>query len=594
MSTPAKSLDWSLLIRILRLARPYRLILSATLLLAILLAPLGILRPYLIEKMVDQYILQHDAEGLLRMTIWVFIILMIEVIARYTFTYWSNWLGQQVVRDLRVQLFKKILYLRQTYFDTTPIGVNTTRTISDIENINSVFAQGVITILADIIGILVVICIMFYVSVQLTLVCLATMPLLIIASYIFKEKVKASFQQVRNHIARLNTFLQERISGMRVIQIFNAEESQLKKFQAINADYTKANVDAIFYYAVFFPVVEIISALTLGLMVWWGSRSVLHSEISIGVLIAFPLYLNMMFRPIRMLADKFNTLQMGLVAAGRVFQIIDNREDEQSGGDYIPGSLRGEIEFRDVNFSYVPGETVLQQCDLHIQPQETVAIVGSTGSGKSTLVQLLNRLYEPVSGTIFLDGIPLHRYDVATLRSRIAVMTQDVFLFSGSIYDNITLHDASISKETVEEAAKLIGVHGFIESLPGGYQYNVGERGVNLSMGQRQLISFIRAMCSQPEILILDEATANVDQDSELLIQSAIQKMLAQRTSLIIAHRLSTIRYAHRIVVLEKGKILEQGTHEVLMQNPTGRYRNLYESQFSEGISNSIHTSQTH
>ncbi len=574
-------LDWTLLVKVLRLALPYRRFMILTAVLAVVMAPLGILKPYLIQVMVDEHVFTGDIPGLTRLAIIVTGLLFLEAAMRYVFNYTSSWLGQSVIRDLRVRVFKHLTSLRLRYFDTTPIGTSTTRTINDIETINTVFSEGIITIVADLLTLIVVLGIMFYTSWKLTLVCMTVLPILVVASYIFKEKVKASFQIVRTQIARMNAFLQERITGMRIVQIFNAEKQELDKFRAINREYTQANLDAILYYAVFFPVVDIIAAASLGLMVWWGARNTLvEGGITLGVLVAFPIYINMLFRPIRMLADKFNTLQMGLVAAERVFALLDKTDKIEDTGHLAPAKLRGEVAFDHVYFAYNNEDYVLRDVNFKINPGETLAIVGSTGSGKSTIINLLNRFYDIQRGHVLVDGVDLRDYQLQALRRRIAIVLQDVFLFSGSVYENITLRDPDISREQVEAAARMIGAHDFIARLPGGYDYQVMERGATLSMGQRQLISFVRALVFDPDILILDEATSSIDPETEAVIQYATEKLIARRTSIIIAHRLATVRNARNILVLEKGEVLEFGPHEELLKIPNGRYRDLYEMQF--------------
>ncbi len=581
MSPAAKqNVDYKILGRLIAEAKPYRLVLSISTLLAVILAPVSILRPYLVQVMVDQYVFKYDIPGLTRMALLFIGVLLLESAIRYSFIYSSNWVGLAVVRDLRVKVFNHITSLRLAYFDRTPVGISTTRTISDIENINSVFSQGVNTIIADFLTVFVVLGVMFSVSWKLTLVCLTTLPFLIVATYVFKEKVKKSFQRVRAEIARMNAFLQERLTGMRIVQIFNAEKQEVDRFKKINREYTQANIDSIFYYSVFFPVVEIISAASLGLMVWWGARESLGNEVSLGALVAFPLYLSMLFRPIRMLADKFNTLQMGLVAAERVYALLDRSDRIPNKGKIIPQEFRGDISFKNVWFAYNMPDWVLKDISFQVAPGETLALVGSTGSGKTSIISILNKLYEIQKGSIEIDGIDIHDYELFAFRKRIAVVLQDVSLLSGSVLENITLRDTQISKEQVIEAAKMIGAHEFIEKLPGGYDYQVMERGATLSMGQRQLISFVRALVFDPDILILDEATSSIDPESEEVIQYAIEKLITRRTSIIIAHRLSTIRHANKIMVLEKGQIRELGTHDELLQIENGRYRELYEMQF--------------
>lgn len=579
-----KSLDLQLLKRIISLGFPYKRIFILAGVLAVLIAPIASLRPYLIQQMVDDYILPKDLEGLAMMAFVLFGLLVLEVLLRYVFVYMTNLLGQSVIRDLRVRVFKHITGMNLSYFDRTPIGTSTTRTINDIETINAVFSQGVITIIADMLGLFAVLFIMFKSSWQLSLICLSTLPLLIIASYIFKEKVKASFQKVRTQISLMNAFLQERITGMRIVQIFNAEKRESDKFKGINRKYTQANIDSIFYYAVFFPAVEIISAISLGLMVWWGAGSVIGGGVTLGALIAFPVYLTMLFRPIRFMADKFNTLQMGMVAAERVFKILDKQAEDVVPGHYKPTKLEGKISFESVWFAYEEENYVLKDLNFSLAPGDTLAIVGSTGSGKSTIINIINRFYEYTKGSVKIDDRELRTYDLLALRSRIAMVLQDVFLFSGTILDNIRLNDERISRETVMESAKLIKADQFINKLPNGYDFMVSERGNNLSMGQRQLISFIRALVFDPDFLILDEATSSIDNESEALIQYAIETLIARRTSIIIAHRLSTIRHADRVLVLDKGRAVEFGTHEELLRNESGKYRQLYEMQFIKEV----------
>ncbi len=566
--------------RVIAQARPYRSRFAFTTVLAVVIAPVAILRPWLVQTMVDEYVFKFDIVGLGKMSLLFIGVLIVESALRYAFLYSSNWLGGAVVRDLRQKVFKHILSLKPTYFDRTPIGISTTRTINDIESINQVFSQGVINIIADMLMVLVVLGVMFSVSWELTLVCLTTMPFLILATYIFKEKVKASFQRVRKEIARMNAFLQERLTGMKVVQVFGAEKQEMDKFKQINRKYTQANIDGIMYYSIFYPVVEVISAASLGLMIWWGAKDSLGGGVTPGTLVAFPIYLNMMFRPIRMMADKFNTLQMGLVASERVFALLDRTDFISNTGKQAPAKLDGGIVFKNVWFAYSGVDYVLKNISFEIKPGETLAIVGSTGSGKSSTISILNRLYETQKGSIEIDGVNIRDYDLQYLRDRMAVVLQDVFLFSGSVMENITLRNDRITKEEVLAAAKMIGAHGFIEKLPGGYDYQVMERGATLSMGQRQLISFVRALVFNPDILILDEATSSIDPESEGIIQYAIEQLIAKRTSIIIAHRLSTIRHADKILVMDKGEVKEFGTHEELLQIEDGRYRELYEMQF--------------
>jgi ATP-binding cassette, subfamily B, multidrug efflux pump len=571
--------------RILGLAKPYKWIFALAAFLSVVLAPLAIVRPYLVQLTVDKHILTNDYDGLVIMVGALFVILIIEGLLSYIFSYSTSWLGQSIIRDTRIKVFRHINSLRLSYFDKTPIGTNMTRTISDLETINTVFSEGIITIIADILTLIFVLAIMFYTSWSLTLVCLSIFPLLLIASYWFKESVKKSYEQVRNLVATLNSFLQERISGMRLVQIFNTEKQEKQKFETISRDYTRANLNSIFPYAVFFPLVEIFSAASLGLMVWYGARGVLAGEVTLGILVAFPLYLGQLFRPIRMLADKFNSLQMGLVAANRVFELLDNKEQIANEGKIIPTHLKGDIVFNQVFFSYQQDKKVaeiedwiLQNISFRLPEGETLAIVGSTGAGKSTIINILSRFYEIHKGNIFIGKENLKSFELYALRRKIAVVLQDVFLFSGTIFENISLNDKTVSKEQVIASAQLIGAHEFIMRLPDNYDYQVRERGATLSMGQRQLISFVRALVFNPDILVLDEATSAIDPETEATIQNAIEKLISRRTSIIIAHRLSTIQHAQQIMVLEKGHIAEIGSPAELMQLKNGHYRQLVEA----------------
>lgn len=589
MSEPnQKYADWPLAKRIIGLAMPYRGIFFMAATLSIILAPISILRPYLVQRTVDDCIINSNGEGLLFMISLLFGVLVLQGILYYIFSYSTSWLGQSVIRDLRTRVFDHINSLRLSYFDKTPIGTSTTRTINDVETINTVFSQGFITIVADILTLLFVLGIMLWTSWKVTLVCLVTIPLLILATYWFKEAVKKAYEVVRTQVSTMNAFLQERITGMRIVQIFNAEEKELDNFKAINHKYAKANINSIFYYAIFFPTVEILSATSLGLMVWYGAKGVIGGEVTLGVLVAFPLYIGMLFRPIRILADKFNTLQMGLIVAKRIFTVLDNTNVIENSGDIVPTHLKGNIRFNDVYFSYQQDleaseidEWILNGVSFEITAGETMAIVGSTGAGKSTIINILNRFYETHKGVIRIDDQDIKDYELFALRGRIAVVLQDVFLFSGSVLDNITLKAPHITREEVIEAAKMIGAHPFIEKLPNGYDYQVMERGATLSMGQRQLISFVRALVFNPDILILDEATSSIDPETESIIQYAIEKLIAKRTSIIIAHRLSTIQHADQIMVLEKGKVKEIGSHQELLQIEEGHYKDMVETAYA-------------
>lgn len=575
-------INLNLLKRVLAMAKPYKWLFVATILLAVIMAPVSTMIPYLVKVMVDDYIMNYDIPGLQKMSIIFLGVIVLGAGLRYTFTLSTAYLGQSVIKDLRVKVFDKIVNLNLAYFNKTAIGTSTTRTINDIEAINQVFQQGVITIIADILSVFAVLGIMFYTSWRLTLISLIMMPFMILATYIFKEKVRIAYQKVRTQVTKMNAFLQERISGMKIVQIFNAEEKEMAKFKTINKDYTQANLDSITYYAIFFPVVELISAIALALMVWLGARSHLEGFVSFGALVAFPLYLNLLFRPVRMLADKFNQLQMGLVAADRVFKVVDQDQHVENNGTIQPEALSGKIEFNNVFFAYENDNFVIHDLSFLLQPGETMAIVGSTGSGKSTIINLLCRFYDINSGSICVDDIDIKKMDIYAYRKHISIVLQDVFLFNGNVAQNISLMDESVTREQVIEAAKTIGAHKFIMQLPGGYDYRVMERGNNLSVGQRQLISFVRALVFNPDILILDEATSSIDTETEAVIQHAIETLIEKRTSIIIAHRLSTVKNADKIMVLDKGQIVEMGTHQELLQNPKGRYKELHDLQWVE------------
>ncbi len=577
-----KGTDWILLRRVLATAKPFKSLFIQSIVLAVVITPFSIAQPFIVQQIVDNNIINGQKDGMVMMAVLFMVVLLINVVMKYYFIYITAELGQSVIKDMRVKVFRHITNLRLRYFDKTPIGTSTTRTINDIEAINNVFAQGVITIVADFITLFAVVGIMFYTSWRLTLILFITMPFMILASYIFKEKVKISYQKVRTQIANMNAFLQERITGMKTVQIFNAEENQKDVFKKINHSYTSANLDSVFYYAVFFPVVELVSAVSLALMIWLGAKGFLQDHVSLGALVAFPLYLNLLFRPIRFMADKFNTMQMGLVAAERVFKILDSKDFIPDEGMINPKKLDGKIAFSNVYFSYDDKNDVLKDINFTLSPGQTLALVGSTGSGKSTIINILSRFYDIHSGTILIDDVDIKEYQLKALRNRIAIVLQDVFLFEGNVFENITLRDKNISFEKVKEAAIMIGAHEFIERLPDGYDYKVSERGSNLSVGQRQLISFVRALVFDPDILILDEATSSIDTETEAVIQYAIEKLIDHRTSIIIAHRLSTIKHAHNIIVLSNGKIMEQGTHDDLLTRQDGEYRKLYDMQFSE------------
>lgn len=590
-----KIFDFSLLNRVFQFVRPYNKYLIISIALSILLAVFAPVRPYLINLTVDVAtgksihtpgwlkVFLFNAEVsdatrfIIAVTIFQIVFLFIETAFRFIFSFITSWLGQSVVKDIRVIVYKKVMSLNLSQFDKTPIGTLTTRTINDIESINDIFSDGLIPIISDLLSIIFTLAIMFYMNWKLTLVSLIPFPVLIISTYYFKESVNRSFMNVRNAVAALNAFVQEHITGMQIVQAFAAEDREFKKFRKINKEHRDANINAIFAYSVFFPVVEVVLAVSIGLLVWW----IAGNDLDAGLLVAFILYLNQIFRPLRVIADKFNVIQMGMVASERVFKVLDNTDIATSAGTYAPAEIKGKVEFKKVWFAYVKDEYVLKNVSFTAQPGQTIALVGHTGSGKTSIISLLNRLYHIQKGEIKIDDVKIEDYDLGALRSHIGVVLQDVFLFSGSVLENITLRNPLISKDQVIEAAKMIGVHDFIMSLPDGYDYNVMERGSTLSLGQRQLLSFIRALLYNPSILILDEATSSIDTESEVLIQNAIDKLIAGRTSIVIAHRLSTIRKADKIIVMDKGELKETGTHEELLAKE-GFYANLHNMQLEK------------
>lgn len=574
------STDYQTLKRLLKQAAPHKKLFWSALAMGILVSAIAPIRPILMQRMIDDYIVQFDFKGLQLMTLLLIVLLIVETFLRYALSYVTSWLGQSVIKDIRMKIFKHIQSLKMRFFDKTPIGTSTTRVINDVEAINSTFSEGIVSIITDVLTLIFVIGAMIWMNWKIALVSLSTFPLLLIATYIFKEKIKFAFRIIREKVSQMNAFVQEHITGMRIIQVFNAEERERKKFEKINFDHLDANLKSVWYYSIFFPIVEIILALAIAFMVWSASSEAIKDEASIGVFTSFLLLLNMAFRPLRMLADKFNTLQMGVVSSERVFRILDLKDTTETSGKVNPEKLNGEIEFKNVWFAYNEDDYVLKDVSFEVKQGEMLAIIGSTGSGKSTIINLINKFYDINKGAINIDNISIEDYNLFALRNRIAIVLQDVFLFSGTIYENITLHNEKITLENVIDASKDVGAHEFIMQLPGGYNYEVMERGATLSVGQRQLIAFIRALVYNPDILILDEATSSVDRESEILIQNATEKLVSGRTSIVIAHRLSTIQKADKIMVMENSEVKEIGSHKELIAQENSHYKKLYEMQF--------------
>ncbi len=574
--------DIEIFTRLMSFAKRYKLYFFIASSSTILLALFSVLSPYILINTVDDYILSQDKVGLLNYTLLMLGILLIEVMLQFTFIYFANWVGQHIIRDIRAKIFRHILQFRMAYFDKNSVGRLVTRVVSDIETIAAFFSNGVFTILSDILKMLAVTIVMFILNWRLALITIAVLPILVYATKLFQVAIKATFQEVRNQVANLNGFVQERVTGMKIVQLFNRENIEYQNFKEINDKHKKAHVKTIWYYSVFFPIAEILSSIGIGLIVWFGGgQAIQDSGISVGMIIGFIQYAQMLFRPLRQIADKFNQLQMGIVAGERVFKVIDTNSSIDKNGTIVAENLKGDIKFKDVRFSYVADEEVLKGINLEVKSGQTIAIVGATGAGKSTIINLINRFYEIDSGSIYVDDVPVNEYTLESLRNQVAIVLQDVFLFSDSILNNITLKDESITLEQVEKAAKQIGIHDFIMTLPGGYQYNVKERGAMLSSGQRQLISFLRAYVSKPSILILDEATSSVDAHAEQMIQYATETITKDRTSIVIAHRLATIKQADKIIVMDNGLVVEKGTHTELLQKENGYYKNLYDKQFS-------------
>ena len=574
--------DMQIFSRLMSFARKYRLYFFIAASSTILLAMFSVLSPYILINTVDDYILSKDKAGLLNYSLLMLAVLLIEVLLQFTFIYFANWVGQHIIRDIRAKIFRHILQFKMSYFDGNSVGRLVTRVVSDIETIAAFFSNGVFTILSDILKMLAVTVVMLFLNWKLALITLAILPILVYATKLFQVAIKQTFQEVRNEVANLNGFVQERVTGMKIVQLFNRENIEYENFKEINNKHKKAHVKTIWYYSVFFPIAEILSSIGIGLIVWFGGGQVVqNSGISVGMIMGFIQYAQMLFRPLRQIADKFNQLQMGIVAGERVFKVMDTNSSIVKNGTVVANNLKGNINFKNVRFSYIKDEEILKGISLDVKSGQTIAIVGATGAGKSTIINLINRFYEIDSGTIAIDGVSVDAYTLESLRNQVAIVLQDVFLFSDSILNNITLKDESITIEEVEEAAKQIGIHDFILTLPGGYHYNVKERGAMLSSGQRQLIAFLRAYVSKPSILILDEATSSVDANAEQMIQYATETITKDRTSIIIAHRLATIKKADKIIVMDNGVIVEEGSHSELLEKENGYYKNLFDKQFS-------------
>ncbi|MBC7607314.1 MAG: ABC transporter ATP-binding protein [Burkholderiales bacterium] len=578
----AKAFDTNVFKRILKYTKPYQLRFNGVIFFAISLSVFAALRPYLLKQTVDNYLKNHDSHGLLLYVIIMGIVLLSEVFSQFYFVFWANWLGQDIVKDIRVKLFQHMLSFRMKYYDNAPVGQLVTRSVSDIEQIARIFSQGLFMIISDLMKMLVVLLFMFYMNWKLTWIVIVAMPILVIITRVFQRKMQIAFEEVRTQIANMNTFVQERVTGMKIVQLFNREGIEAEKFSEINGKHNRAWIKTILYNSIFFPIADIISSLTLGFVVLYGGIKILNGDhfTTFGDLFSYTMFIGMLFNPLRQIADKFNEMQMGMIAANRVFDILDTQDQIQDTGTIDAPTFEGNIKFEGVHFSYIENEEVIKGIDLEVKAGQTIAIVGATGAGKSTIINLLNRFYEISKGTISIDGKNINDYSLTSIRKQIAVVLQDVFLFADTILNNITLNNPDISREEVIAAAQKIGVHDFIMSLPGGYDYNVKERGVMLSSGQRQLIAFLRAYVSQPSILILDEATSSIDTYSEELIQRATTTITKGRTSIVIAHRLATIVNADKIVVMDKGLIVEEGSHLELLNRVDGYYKNLYYSQF--------------
>lgn len=559
--------------------RQFYLLVFLTVALALLIPA----RPYLIQLTIDDEVAFGDYQGLVMMISILVVLLVLQAIVQYSHTYLSGWLGQFIIKDIRIKLYSHVQRLNLRFFDKTPIGRLVTRNVSDIETLAEVFSQGIAAMIGDLLQLLVILGFMFYTDWKLALVSLSTLPILLFSTYVFKEKIKVAFNEVRTAVSNLNSFVQEHITGMSIVQIFNSEKREYEKFREINREHRRANIKSVLYYSIYFPVAEVVQASGFGLIIWYGAGAVINDQLTLGVLIAFIMYIQMFFRPIRMIADRFNTLQMGIVSSNRIIDLLDNDEHIPNNGDFVPEVLVGKVVFDKVWFAYDSENYVLKDINFTVNEGETTALVGATGAGKSSVINLLSRFYDIHKGDIYIDDRNILEYDIDALRRNIGVVLQDVFLFSDTIANNITLGNNDISKDRIIEAAELVGAREFIERLPGGFDYNVMERGATLSVGQRQLISFVRAMVYDPRIIVLDEATSSVDTETEELIQQAINKMMKGRTSIVIAHRLSTIQNADKILVLDKGEIKEEGSHESLL-NLDGYYAQLHKMQYKEAI----------
>ncbi|MFC4175937.1 ABC-type multidrug transport system fused ATPase/permease subunit [Flavobacterium endophyticum] len=578
-----KASDTKIFKRIMEYTKPYKSRYYWVIVFAVTLSIFAALRPYLLKQTVDSYIQKEDATGLLYFILLMAGALIVEVVSQFYFVFLANWLGQDIIRDIRVKLFNHLMSFKMKYFDNEPVGKLVTRSVFDIESISKIFSQGLFMIISDLLKMVVVLLFMFYMNWKLTIIVMCAMPVLVYATRVFQKKMQVAFEEVRTQIANLNTFVQERVTGMKIVQLFSREDIEYEKFKIINDKHKKAWIKNVWYNSIFFPIADIVSSISLGLVVWYGGLNILagNGSTTFGDLFSYTMFIGMLYNPLRQIADKFNEMQMGMIAANRVFEVLDTEGHIQDKGKVTAPTFKGNIDFKDVHFSYTGKEDVLKGINIHVEEGETIAIVGATGAGKSTIINLLNRFYEINGGEILIDGTDIRDFTLKSLRNQIAVVLQDVFLFADTIHNNITLENPNISREDVIKAAKEIGVHDFIMTLPHGYDYNVKERGVMLSSGQRQLIAFLRAFVSNPSILILDEATSSIDSYSEDLIQRATETITKGRTSIVIAHRLATIVNADKIIVMEKGNVVEQGTHYELINKTEGYYKNLYYSQFA-------------